>query len=62
MINSLQKYLLGNNFIQIINSDTRRNKILDHVYSNNVNKIRKTFTDDSSTDHKFTIVEKNESR
>ena len=42
-IKSIQSNLLSNNFKQIISNDTRKGKILDHIYTNTSNKIHKAY-------------------
>ena len=44
-IKSVQNHLLGNGFTQLINSDTRTDKIIDHIYSNDLNKIYKSYVE-----------------
>ena len=39
MLETIRANLIANNFVQLINENTRTNKILDHIYTNNVNKI-----------------------
>ena len=58
-VKTIQSQLLSNNFTQQINEDTRNGKILDHIYSNNMSKIFKSYIEsDSSSDHKYITLEK----
>ena len=58
-VKSIQNNLLANGFSQLISDSTRNNKILDHIYSNNLNKIHKCYTEvDTPSDHNFVTVEK----
>ena len=58
-INIIKDQLLGNNFFQLIKSDTRNQKILDHIYYNNLSKLQRVYVDiDSDSDHNFIIIEK----
>ena len=51
-IKSIRNNLLANNFSQLISESTHNNKILDHIYTNNLNKIHRCYTElDSSSDH-----------
>ena len=46
-------------FFQLITEHTRNKNILDHIYSNNINKINRSYIEvDSSSDHRYIIVEK----
>ena len=56
MLETIRANLIANNFVQLINENTRTNKILDHIYTNNVNKVISIAIEDSSTDHKYTSV------
>ena len=59
MIDLLKVNLLQNNFLQLINENTRTHKILDHVYANTISKVHNTYVEsDSPTDHKFIVLEK----
>ena len=58
MIGLLKTYLLENNFLQLIQENTRTVKILDHIYYNNINKLHHRYTEPSSTDHKIIVIEK----
>ena len=59
-LDMIDNYLLSNNFIQLINENTRTHKILDHIYINNKSKIYKSYVEsDSPSDHKFVSLEKN---
>ena len=55
---TVKNYLYTKNAIQIIKNNTRDNKILDHVYTNNINKIKYiNVNDDMASDHaKITII------
>ena len=56
---SIQENHLVNVFFQLINENTRNENFLDHIYSNNINKINKSYIEiDSCSDHRFIIVEK----
>ena len=58
-INSIKSRLLANNFNQLISVNTRKEKILDHIYTNYPNKIHRSYIEeDSSSDHSFVTIEK----
>ena len=56
---TIKENLLSSNFNQLIKTNTHAHKILDHIYYNNMIKLHRAYVDeDSSSDHKFIIIEK----
>ena len=57
-IESIKNNLLAENFKQLIKSETRTHKTLDHIYSNTMNKVHSVRIENSTSDHKFIVLEK----
>ena len=59
MLKNIQSDLISNNFLQLVKENTHGVKILDHIYSNDINKVHNSSVQvDTSSDHNFIVLEK----